>query len=188
MSHIHRFKAVVLVVLNMLILFFYHLFSCFYKRMFQINRNSLKIIILHEYKQKHSATKTADIINMTWGAGTVSLKTVYNWFNKFNGGDMSLEEKEGCGRPSVVKDAQLKRIVEANPRNTTVQFAARLDVGTSTIKRALKRIDKVRIRDEVIPYDLTESQSEKRLEKAMALLQRFKKPEDLNRIVTCDEK
>jgi histone-lysine N-methyltransferase SETMAR len=157
--------------------------------MFQININSLQIIILHEYKQKNSATKTADIINTTWGgAGTVSLKTVYNWFNKFDGGDMSLEEKEGCGRLSVVKDAQLKRIFEANPRNTTVQFAARLDVGISTIKGALKRIDKVRIRDEVVPYDLTESQSEKRLEKTMALLQRFIKPEDLDRIVTCDEK
>jgi hypothetical protein len=66
-SHIHHFKSVVLVILNMLLLFFYHLFSCFYKRMFQINRNGLKIIILHEDKQKNSATKTADIINTTWG-------------------------------------------------------------------------------------------------------------------------
>jgi hypothetical protein len=31
------------------------------------------------------------------GESTVSLKTVYNWFNKFDSGDMSLEEKEGCG-------------------------------------------------------------------------------------------
>jgi hypothetical protein len=52
----------------------------------------------------------------------------------------------------------LKRIVEANPRYTTEQFAERLNVGTSSIKRAFERINKVRIRDEVVPYDLTEFQ------------------------------
>jgi transposase len=98
----------------------------------------------HEYNRGSNASKTAEILNNTYSKGTTTRQTVHNQFKEFEKGNISFGEKSRSGRPSVVNDARLKRIVEANPRQTTMGYAQRLEVGTSSITRALKRIKKVK--------------------------------------------
>jgi transposase len=122
-----------------------------------MNRNGLRNIILQEYKLDHNVTTTTANINNAWGDGTINRKTVKTWFNQFDSGNFDLKDKEGRGRKSVVNIARLQSMVMANPRQSTKEYARRLKVGTSSVKRAFKKLKMVKKCDELVAYDLSES-------------------------------
>ena len=79
-----------------------------------MNRNEIHLILLYEFKLDHKAAEASRNINFAFGAGTVSERTAQEWFQKFRSGDMSVEEKEGRGRPSKIDSFELKAVVELN--------------------------------------------------------------------------
>jgi histone-lysine N-methyltransferase SETMAR len=171
------------------ILFFSNVrFRDFIYQLLNMDRKTLRTLMWHEYNRGNNAPKTAKILNNTYGKGTTTRQTAHNQFKEFEKGNISFGEKPRSGRPSVVNDARLKRIVETNPHQTTMGYAQRLKVGTSSITRALKRIKKVKRRDQLVPYDLTENQKLRRVQVSEQLLQRLKTEPILDRIITCDEK
>jgi transposase len=60
--------------------------------------------------------------------GTVNVRTVQKWFDKFRSGNTSLKEKDGRGRPTSVDNNQLRALVEANPKTTVRELSIELGV------------------------------------------------------------
>ncbi|KAK6017024.1 hypothetical protein OSTOST_17488 [Ostertagia ostertagi] len=55
-----------------------------------------------EFKLGPTATEATTNVNMAWGEGAASERTVRRWFQKFGNETICLEDKERAGRPSLV--------------------------------------------------------------------------------------
>lgn len=147
-----------------------------------------RVIMLHEFKRGHNATKATQIINQAWGEGSVSERTTRLWFQRFSDGDISLGNQDR-GRPeSKVDDDQLKQLVESNTQITVREAAEELNISIATVSRKLKAIGKVKKMDKWVPHNLNEIQKIQRYQICFSLIQRNKFEPFLSRIITCDEK
>lgn len=152
------------------------------------NRRDLRVLYLYEWKLGHNAVTAACNINEAFGQNTVNKRTLQRWFQKFNGGDMNLEDQE-LGRPeSTVNNEELKALVEGNPRQTVRDIAVRLQVCPKTVSNHLRAIGKVKKLDQWVPHALLEKHKQQRLEVCSSLAARNERDPFLDRIVTCDEK
>ena len=109
-----------------------------------MDNEKIHFLFLHEFKLDHKAAEAVLNINQAWGETTTSERTAQLWFKKFRSGDISLEEKEGRGRPTALDNDQLKALVESNPRVTLQELAEDLMVDVSTVSRHLAYIGKVK--------------------------------------------
>lgn len=153
-----------------------------------MEKKEIRTIILYEFKLGTKATETARKINHAFGYGTVNQRMVQRWFERFRQGDETLEDEEGRGRPSVLDNSQLKKIIEADPSKTTREVAEELSVNHSTVLRHLNQLGKVKKMDKWVPHELSEKQRNRRFEVSSSLLLRNNSDPFLNQIVTCDEK
>ncbi|PIO53628.1 hypothetical protein TELCIR_25030, partial [Teladorsagia circumcincta] len=74
-----------------------------------ITQYQLRTIICYEWRQRKAASAAADIINKTFGEGTVHRSAVSNWYKRFAAGDTSLGDNERSGRPRTTDDDELLR-------------------------------------------------------------------------------
>ena len=105
-----------------------------------------------------NASKTHDELCSVYGENAVSLRVCYQWFSKFRSGNFSIEDAPRSGRPTVIKNDQVKQIVDQNPQLTTRQIADIASVSKSTISRHLKEIGYVSKLDVWVPHQLTGAQ------------------------------
>jgi len=110
-----------------------------------------------------NASKTHDELCSVYGENAVSLRVCYQWFSKFRSGNFSIEDAPRSGRPTVIKNDQVKQIVDQNPQLTTRQIADIASVSKSTISRHLKEIGYVSKLDVWVPHQLTETQLNHRI-------------------------
>lgn len=110
------------------------------------------------------------------------------WFAKFKSGDTSLERRPSSGRVSVFDEDILKESVESNPSQSIRQLAAKVGSSKSTIQRHLHSIGKKYRAPRIDPYELSESQANKRLEICKSLLKNPLDDRFFKRIVAMDEK
>ena len=153
-----------------------------------MNRDQIHLIMLHEFKLGRNAVTASQNINVAWGLGTTTDRTVQRWFSRFRSGDMSCQEQEGRGRPSQVDNTLLKQLVEEDSRTTVRELSLSLDVSPRTVLTHLTQIGKVKKLDKWVPHDLKEKHIKRRYEIASSLLLRNSREPFLKRIVTCDEK
>ncbi|VDO88322.1 unnamed protein product [Heligmosomoides polygyrus] len=67
----------------------------------------------------------------------VSQRTVRRWFNRFESGGTSLEDREHSGRPSTVDDDEVRRCIKEKPEATTRELATTLGCSKSAIHTRL---------------------------------------------------
>ncbi|CAD6188096.1 unnamed protein product [Caenorhabditis auriculariae] len=67
----------------------------------------------------------------------VSQRTVRRWFNRFESGDTSLEDREPNGRHCTVDDDEVRRCIKEKPEATTRELATTLGCSKSTIHNRL---------------------------------------------------
>lgn len=146
------------------------------------------VILLHYWKRKMCASEATKIIAEIEGPDEIKESTTRRWFAKFNSGDLSLERKEGSGRPSTIEDDALQTHVECDPSLSTRQLADRLHSSKSTIHRHLCSMGKKYRAPQIDPYELTESQANKRLRICQMLLNNPLDDRFFKTIVAMDEK
>ncbi|KAA6380338.1 MAG: hypothetical protein EZS28_024136 [Streblomastix strix] len=59
----------------------------------------LRAVVLFLFKMKGVPKYCANLINDSFGPGSISVRTIERWYNKFREGDESLEDDERSGRP-----------------------------------------------------------------------------------------
>lgn len=153
-----------------------------------MENKQIRAIYLYEFKLSHRAAEANRNINLAFGEGTTTERTVQRWFKRFSKGDQTLEDKEGCGRRSSINNDELKALVEANTRATVRDLAKELGVTVGTISTHLKEIGKSKKLDKWVPHDLNENQKNRRFELASSHILRNSNDPFLDRIVTTDEK
>ena len=109
-----------------------------------MKKEDLRLLFLHEFKLGNNAAQTATNINKAWEVSTTSERTVRKWFQKFRGGDESLKDEDGRGRPFILQNGDLRAIVKQNPLQSVREMSTQLGVSILTGSDHLKQIGKVK--------------------------------------------
>ena len=101
-----------------------------------MNSRDFKVLFLYEWKSKHYAA---------FGNGSVSERTIWRWYAKFETGDESFTNEDRGRLESVVNNGVLWEIVEKNTGNTETirDYIEEFGVSPTIISRHLKFIGKV---------------------------------------------
>jgi hypothetical protein len=122
----HYLKTHIFFFLILFILLATKLYSIFKALKQKMEQKILHAIMLYEFKLGHNVTDTSENINRAWSKKTTTERTVRRWFQRFQNGDLSLEEASGRGRSAFVDNDYLRTIVESNPRTTVCDWQINL--------------------------------------------------------------
>ncbi|CAF2875859.1 unnamed protein product [Rotaria sp. Silwood2] len=111
--------------------------------------------ILYEFQFGNNASVAARNICAALGEGTVADRTCRDWFKRFPGGDISLEDHPRSEHPVESDVEQLKVLIEDNPQLITRELSAMLGCNRSTIDRHLHQMGKVNKLDTWVPQELS---------------------------------
>ncbi|WKX98472.1 hypothetical protein Q1695_013838 [Nippostrongylus brasiliensis] len=117
----------------------------------------------------------------------VCQRTVRRWFNLFESGDTSLEDKDHSGRPSTVEDDDVLRCIKEKPEATTRELATTLGCNKSIIHSRLNLLGYHKVLARWIPHRLTDANKQSRVAVCQSLLLRPRRKEFLEDLVTGDE-
>lgn len=153
-----------------------------------------RAIIHFCYKLGKSPLDTVCMINETYGETKVNRRLVYRWFQRFNDGDESLEDKERPGRPVDARsDHNVKLVSDAvneDRRSTIRALCEDLDMSFGTVQRILHEDLKMRrVSARWVPRLLKDEEMATRVKESQRFLRRWKKEgyDFLRRIITADE-
>ena len=153
-----------------------------------MKKEDLRLLFLHEFKLGNNAAKTTANINKAWGESTASERTVQRWYQKFCGGDETLKDEDGRGRPPIIQNEDLRAIVEQIPQQRVREMSTQLGVRMSTVSDHQKQIKKVKKLEKWVPHELNERQRVRRFELCLMLFLRDDRVPFLDCLVSCDEK
>ncbi|KAI1704613.1 histone-lysine N-methyltransferase SETMAR [Ditylenchus destructor] len=78
------------------------------------NRGVIRELLKYEYELGHSVKEAIENINRAKGAGTVAQRTAYEWYSKFESGNLTVEDNSRSGRPREVdREAVLNAVKDA---------------------------------------------------------------------------
>lgn len=153
-----------------------------------LNRNDIRILIRYCWKRRLSTREASKEICDAEGDRTVNHTTVSRWYNRFNCGDVNLDDQPRSGRPSDLDNEDLVCTLEDEPSSSSRDLGAILGVDHKTILRHLHQLDYVHKKPHEDPHELTEAQANRRVEICRQLLQNPMDDRFWQRIVTSDEK
>lgn len=139
-----------------------------------------RAIIHFCYKLGKSPLDTVCMINETYGETKVNRRLVYRWFQRFNDGDESLEDKERPGRPVDARsDHNVKLVSDAvneDRRSTIRALCEDLDMSFGTVQRILHEDLKMRrVSARWVPRLLKDEEMATRVKESQRFLRRWKK-------------
>ena len=140
------------------------------------------------FKLGQNTTEAHETLRKAYGAHSLGISTVKEWYNKFKDGDFSVENKPRGHAPKAFDDIELEAALKEDEGQTQQQLAERLGVDRSTISRRLKAIGKIHKQGKWVPHTLTDRMQERRKTTCEVLLERQQRKGFLHRIVTGDEK
>ena len=144
--------------------------------------------LLYEFQLGHSAAQATSNICRALGPGTVSQVTVHRWFKRFSLDNFDLDDEPRSERSDKVVLDGLQELVERDPRQTTRCLASILGCSHTTIERRLNELGYRSILGGWVPYDLTWTQQNQRVDICMNLLSLRRTYQSLDNIITGDEK
>ncbi len=162
-----------------------------------MEKGFLKIHVRHcmllLYNMKYSKTEAFRQINDVYGNNTISRITVLNWYDRFESGDYSLDDKKRSGRPRELSRENILEALNENSKVSTRDLGKQFGVDHTTISRVLEELGKVRKFGTWIPKKLTDENKTNRVSAARSLLEKYFSNEDeeesiLSRLITGDEK
>ena len=66
--------------------------------------SEVRVLLRHHWREGLSVRKAVEEVNDVGEEGTTTKSTAARWFQRFNGGDLSLEDKPRSGRPTHFDD------------------------------------------------------------------------------------
>lgn len=153
-----------------------------------VKREHLRACILYEFRLGTSAAEIHRRLCAAFGPTVISKTTVYDWLQRFQDGNESLEDFPRSGRPVELDDDELRALVESNPRLTTREMAASLGCSQRTVVNHLGKIGKVPKLGTWVPHQLTARDRQQRVDLCMVHLTSHRTTAWLDSIITGDEK
>ncbi len=100
-----------------------------------ISRRELRVLLLHEFRLDHNATKAASNICSTMGADIVSIRTAQHWLHGLKNGHFDLDDLPHTERPG--------QVIEEDLRLTSRCLAERLQCSHTIVEKHLHQLGKM---------------------------------------------
>ena len=159
-----------------------------YELEIETSSRDVRVLLLHEFRLSHKATKAANNICSTMGKEVMSIRTVQYWFNRFKNRNLELDDLPRSGRPREINTEVLDQLIEEEPRLTTRCLAEHLECFHTIIERYLGELGKTWKYGIWIPHELSLFQLRCRVDSCMELLTSHRNNEWLCNLITGDEK
>ncbi|VDP51432.1 unnamed protein product [Heligmosomoides polygyrus] len=91
-----------------------------------MDHGRIRTFVYYEWLQGNDTGTAVANICKACKEDAVSQRTVRRWFNRFESGDTSLEDREHSGMPSTVDDDEVRRCIKEKPGATTRELATTL--------------------------------------------------------------
>jgi len=140
-----------------------------------------------------NASETVSMLKTAYKDDALSKTRVYEWFSRFQDGDMSLEDKPRPGRPSTSRNNEnvqkIREIVREDRRRTIENISLMSGVSWSSVQRILTEdLGMTRVAAKFMPRILTEDHKEQRVEACRQMKNQIElDPNFLSKIITGDE-
>ena len=130
------------------------------------------VCMLYDFKFGKNAAKSHQNLCKSFGNDVILESQVRRWFQKFRGGNETLDDEDHSRRPSAVDEESLKREIELDPRQTTRELAQMFGVSQTCISEHLHKIGKKNRQGKWVPHTLSDSNRATRITMA-GILPRF---------------
>ena len=127
-------------------------------------RREIRALLLHEFRLGHKATEAANNICSTMGEDVLSIRTAQHCFNRFNNGNLELDDLPRPGRPLEVDVDHLKQLIEQDPRLTSRCLAEQLGCSHTAVEKHLNELGKTWRYGVWIPHQLSPHQLQYRVD------------------------
>ncbi|VDP07267.1 unnamed protein product [Heligmosomoides polygyrus] len=128
--------------------------------------------LLYEYESGHSAAEAYRNFCRVFGSKAPSVRSVYSWFERFRGGNRSLEDEPRSGRPTTISLGELRKLAEKHTYEGVRYFAAALGCSGSTVDNGLRSPGMVKKLGQWLPHELSDGSRRGRLDICTQLLSR----------------
>ena len=147
----------------------------------------VRVCMPYDFKQGKTAAESHRILSEVFENAIPSLLQCQQWFQRFQGGHVTLEDEERGYKPQIVNNEELRLVVESDPSQTTRELTKTFNCTHVTIENHLHAIGKSNRCGRWIPHKLTDDNKAARITGAEILLWRTKTSGFLDSIVTSDE-
>lgn len=154
----------------------------------EISKREKRVLILHEYKLGIKPKRAYEKICESMGQGTVSLRMVKDWFNKFTNNDFDLNDKPHQGRPQIVDRDRCIQLIEEDPKLSSREIAIELKCSHMEIFNILKELGLKYKHGVFVPHSLSQNQKNVRADTCSSLLSLKRNYKWLDNLITGDEK
>lgn len=154
----------------------------------ELNRKDLRKIIYYGWMRGLNASAIANEMCESLGENIVTSRTCLNWITKFNAGDFDVNENERSGRPSIDGvDERIEECLIENRHATCREIASYLNCSKDTVCNHMHKLGKKYLAFQWIPHQLSLENKNNRVRISAENLERYRRNNFLNQLVTVDE-
>jgi len=126
------------------------------------------------FKLQKSAKETQEMLKLFYGDATVTMKTVYKWFERFRNGCESAENEERLGRLSTSKTQEnverVREMIRPNRKLTIKEISEDLNISYGFLQNILTTdLNMRRVSPNFVPRVLTVEQKQRLLSVSLEL-------------------
>lgn len=150
----------------------------FFSENIMLSKENFRSYIYIECKRGQTATAIYQQLLQAGVENPPSRTTVFEWWNRFSQGRVSLDDDQRCGRPiSLATDdnvTRVKELLDADPHLSLRMLSMDMDFSKDTVRNILTAGGFRKVCSRWVPHNLTQAHKQARVECAQDMLHRFR--------------
>lgn len=153
-----------------------------------LSKMQIRTIMFYEWKRGSNVKECLNNMKSCLGNDVVHKTTIYKFYARFSNGNFNLEDDKRSGRPNVLDDTSLLKMMEENQSSSTKELSNLFKTANQTIRNHLHDLGYSSVLDRWIPHELSKLNRQQRVNVCNELIVKHRKDDFIPRIITCDEK
>ena len=153
-----------------------------------LSRRDIRLIWIQQFHLKSKAIEATNNICSTMGEDLFSIRTAQHWFNRFNDGNLEIDDLFRSGRSSELDVELIKQIIEEDPRLTSQYLEGQFGCFHTTVEKHQNDLGKTRRYEVWIPNELSTHQLKYKVDVWLDLMTFHRNYQWLHNLITGNEK